>query len=67
MAVCFGVESAKHLPEKTGVDAEFLRSDSALAPGTLVLNVEVKEREDWECLRSFAVEEPPDAEPPLPK
>ncbi len=31
-----------------------------------VLKVDVKEQDRWQCRRSFAVEEPPDAEPPLP-
>jgi hypothetical protein len=32
-----------------------------------VLGVAVKEiGNDWQCRRSFAIEEPPDAEPPLP-
>ena len=31
-----------------------------------VLKVKVKEQETWQCRRSFAIEEPPETEPPLP-
>ncbi len=31
----------------------------------VVLNVKLEERENWQCHRSFAIEEPPEVEPPL--
>jgi len=45
-------------------DEEFLSIIGHLAA---VLKVRVKEVEDsWNCRRSYAIDEPPEAEPPLP-